>query len=154
MSLSFKHFSLFGGFGYSTKVWEERTDGQCPMLQRQESNRHMLEMISYLTYVCHTHTLGWGEQLSLLYYLYAHCLFCRNWKQKRLGPEVVRAPTICSFLICLLSLPGTISCQKCVTSSSPAHFMKHLIWIKLKLLPHQSLHTPHNPCSFPRIAVT
>lgn len=58
-----------------------------------------------------------------------------------------------SLLIFLLSFPGTISCQKCVTSSSPPHFTEHLIWIKLKLLPHHSAHT-FFPFFFPRTVVT
>lgn len=72
---------------------------------------------------------------------YSHSPFPLEIKQKWLGSEVARVPTKSSLLILVLSFPGTISCQKCVTSSGLPYFMEHLIWIKLKLLPHQSLHS-------------
>lgn len=73
VSLSFKYSSLISGFGYSVDVWEERTDGRGPLLQRRESNRHVLEIIRYLTPLppshIYTHTEEGVEQSSLLFYL-------------------------------------------------------------------------------------
>lgn len=60
--------------------------------------------------------------------------------------ELLQNALCSSFLSSFL---GTVSCQKCVTSSSPPH----LIWIKLKLLPYQSVHT-FFPFSLPRTAIT
>lgn len=60
--------------------------------------------------------------------------------------ELLQNALFSSFL---LSFSGTISCQKCVTSSS----LPHLMWIKLKLLPHQSVHTSF-PFFLPKTAVT